>query len=223
MPQLIAMRRSTLPSGTTFTLPTFIETAGGVFLATHQRAPEALLFAMRSGRGCALPGIDDIVGPTAALVPLRVSLGSYNNTAKKPTTVASLLATTQSHQSDLIRHEHVGSERLLTPTGEHIDLAKSAVHINVTATPLKGFLNRLGMQVLDGRLNGSSPFGLYANYEDADLELRVYYDSSYVSADVSGKMLRWRKEAILALVEACDKNGGDVLLQDVVDALKRVE
>ncbi|KAI8952013.1 acetyl-CoA synthetase-like protein [Xylaria longipes] len=89
------------PTNDGFTVATRIRLAWAVLLATVTNSVDASFGATVSGRQADVPGIEDMMGPTIATVPIRI-------TVNRSSTVQALLETVQSQAVGMVRFEQTG-------------------------------------------------------------------------------------------------------------------
>ncbi|CEJ60169.1 hypothetical protein PMG11_08754 [Penicillium brasilianum] len=91
--------------GTEYTLPTYIRLAWA-FLSSKYTTSDTVVFgATVTGRNAPVLGINDIVGPTIATVPLKVDL-------EKNSTIRASLKAMHQQTVEMIPYEHTGLQRI---------------------------------------------------------------------------------------------------------------
>jgi amino acid adenylation domain-containing protein/non-ribosomal peptide synthase protein (TIGR01720 family) len=93
------------PVQTDFTLSTAIRAAWAIVVAKYSNSTEAVFGAVVSGRQIALPGIETIVGPTIATVPVRISLDENQS-------VEALLHQIQQQSAQMVKFEQIGLQNI---------------------------------------------------------------------------------------------------------------
>ncbi|KAJ2980585.1 hypothetical protein NQ176_g2549 [Zarea fungicola] len=78
-----------------------IRGAVGIVLSQHSGSEDVVFGALVSGRNAPVPGIESIVGPTIAAVPIRIQI-------TKNETVQTFLNTIQEESTEMIAHEQTG-------------------------------------------------------------------------------------------------------------------
>ncbi|KAG6038310.1 putative NRPS-like protein biosynthetic cluster [Claviceps citrina] len=100
------------------TIPTVIRTAWALLQATHTGRNDVVYGATVTGRQAVVPGINRIIGPTIATVPVRVFL-DWN-----ATTAGTLFSTMQSQALESVPFEQMGLQNI-RKLGEDAEIACS--------------------------------------------------------------------------------------------------
>ncbi|KAG5778089.1 hypothetical protein H9Q73_008248 [Fusarium xylarioides] len=77
---VIESKMSKLELPHSFTLTTVLRAAWAIVVGTYQRSDDVVFLTTVFGRNAPLPGIVTIMGPTIAIIPIRVKLGDPNTT-----------------------------------------------------------------------------------------------------------------------------------------------
>ncbi|TKX18734.1 AMP-binding enzyme-4 [Elsinoe australis] len=92
-------------AGRDFTATTIIRAAWAMTQARYTETPEAIFGAVVSGRQAPVPGIEQMIGPTIATVPLRVLVDGTMS-------VNQLLGQVQKEAFEMIKYEQAGLQRI---------------------------------------------------------------------------------------------------------------
>lgn len=108
------VRRCVVPiivKSLTFTMSTLIRAAWSVVMSRYTCNTQVIFGATTMGRSVPLHGIKDIIGPTIATVPVRVSV-------EDTTQVSDFLATLQKQSTDMLPHEQFGLQNIQRLNGD---------------------------------------------------------------------------------------------------------
>lgn len=84
---------------------TIVRAAWSLLIAEHTDACEVVLGITTTGRQAALPGVEDILGPTIATVPVRISVEKSQN-------IDDFLQRTQSQSVEMTTYEQTGLQQI---------------------------------------------------------------------------------------------------------------
>lgn len=101
LPNAFLQREIGIDYKSSFTLSTVIRGAVGIVLSQHSGSEDVVFGALVSGRNAPVPGIESIVGPTIAAVPIRIQIN-------KNETVQTYLNTIQEQSTEMIAYEQTG-------------------------------------------------------------------------------------------------------------------
>ncbi|KAK6068790.1 NRPS protein [Seiridium cupressi] len=137
------------------TLSTIIETATGLALAHHIGCTDVILCSVRLGRSGSVARLEELVGPTNTVVPLRALQGK------------------------MLQHEHLGFFELkemedLSPVLQH------SYHVNVDPAPTSVLGTGLGMRLHQTQMRNADPLRVYVDLNAGRLELNIRSDDDYV-------------------------------------------
>jgi amino acid adenylation domain-containing protein len=90
------------------TLATTIRAAWALAVYHNTGSPDVVFGATLSGRGAPVPGIEDIIGPTIATVPVRVNIPQRDSRS----TVSDFLLDVQARSTSMIPHEQFGLQNI---------------------------------------------------------------------------------------------------------------
>jgi amino acid adenylation domain-containing protein len=90
------------------TLATTIRAAWALAVYYNTGSPDVVFGATLSGRGAPVPGIEDIIGPTIATVPVRVNTPQRGSRS----TVSDFLLDVQAQSTSMIPHEQFGLQNI---------------------------------------------------------------------------------------------------------------
>ncbi|KAK3387990.1 hypothetical protein B0H63DRAFT_431974 [Podospora didyma] len=186
------------------TLSTVVEIATGLVLAQHIGCRDVILRSIRLGRGGPVPRLDELVGPTITVLPLRVSFVSTQR-------ATSLLEEAQQIQSAMMRHEHVGFFELKEM--HHLaTMLQHSYHVNVNPNPTSGLGKGLGLELKETAMRNADPFGVYVDLvEDGKrLELKVRSDDEYVPGHKAEVILGRIRDVIVRLAGVVGAGGDEM-------------
>lgn len=185
-------------------LSTVIETTVGLVLAHHIGCRDVILRSIRLGRGGPVDRLEEIVGPTITVLPLRVRLDSSQR-------ACDLLRLAQDLQSEMMRHEHVGFFELRDSAEYGVEVEEAlrhSYHVNVNPNPMGGLGRKLGLELRQTAMRNADPFGVYADMvEGGNLDLKVRSADEYVPGEVAEEIVGRIRTVMerLAVVGADDK------------------
>ncbi|KAF4471665.1 non-ribosomal peptide synthetase [Fusarium albosuccineum] len=95
---------------------TLIQAAWALVLGQATSSPDVVFGQTVSGRNVPVPGINEMVGPTTATVPIRINLSSHSTSSNRD-----LLEAVQQQMVDMMPHEQTGLHRIskLSPSARH--------------------------------------------------------------------------------------------------------
>ncbi|KAI1822017.1 acetyl-CoA synthetase-like protein [Xylaria intraflava] len=171
-----------------FTVATKIRLAWAVLLATITNSADALFGTTVSGRQADVPGIEDMIGPTIATIPLRV-------TVDRSSTVQVLLEAVQSQAVGMVRFEQTGLQhirRLSEDCKMGCEFQSFLIVQPKNEHNGEDFLFK-SSSVTD-EIDHGDPFRQYAisltvDLSPSSLSVHGYYDSTVVSPAQMGRLL----------------------------------
>jgi hypothetical protein len=176
------------------TLPTMIEVACGLAIAQQLGCPDVIFNSDRSGRNLPVAGIQELVGPTTLFLPLRIHVDAGQK-------VQDLLRQSQSFQSAMIPHEHLGWLELREM--DHLkDVLRHKLNLNINPNSVASLWSGLGLKLKSAHETIDDPFGINVSFQGGKLEWSVYYDERFISGETVEIMLEGIKGVLLRLVEA---------------------
>ncbi|KAI0123655.1 hypothetical protein BJ170DRAFT_586415 [Xylariales sp. AK1849] len=175
------------------TLSTMIEVATGLVLAHHIGCVDVILRSVRLGRGGPVARLEELIGPTITVIPLRVRLDKLQK-------ASDLLHTAQALQSEMLQHEHLGFFEL-KEMNHLAAILQHSYHVNVNPAPTSVLGRGLGMELHQTQMRNADPLGVYADLNGERLELNIRSDDEYVPgakveailADIRRVLLRFAK------------------------------
>ena len=158
-------------------LATAVRTTWALVQARHSGSREAVFGAVSNGRQASLDGIDCVVGPTIATVPIRIVIDGFQS-------VSDLLQQVQMQSNEMVPFEHTGLPRIRQISDE----AREASDFQ-TLLVVQGRREAMDCKTLypiayeDPGSQELRAFNTYAlvvecNLVDSVLELQLNYDSS---------------------------------------------
>jgi len=180
--------------GLEITLPTMIEVAVGLVFARDSKQTDVILRANRAGRDVPVPQIEELVGPVATTIPVRIHMDPGQK-------VKDLLQTVQSFQSALVPHQHLGYFELMKLT--HLkNILEHPVYINIIPHGVVGLGQRLGLELKDTYMrSGGASYGVVANIERGKLRLTISSDDEFLPVELVKKQLDDIKRVLLLIFD----------------------
>ncbi|KAI3318464.1 acetyl-CoA synthetase-like protein [Xylariaceae sp. AK1471] len=171
-----------------FTAATKIRLAWAILLAAITNSVDASFGTTVSGRQADVPGIEDMMGPTIATVPLRV-------TVDRSSTVQALLETVQSQAVGMMRFEQTGLQHIRRLSEDcKMGCAFQSFLIVQPESKHEGEHFLFKSSCVQDEIDHGDPFRQYAICLTADLfpnrlGLHVYYDSAVVAPPQMRRLL----------------------------------
>ena len=167
-----------------YTSATVIRAAWALLLARYSGANDVSFGAIMSGRTESLPGIDELIGPTMATVPVRLSF-------EETETIAQLLERTSRDQIEMMAFEQIGISNLRTIPGAE---GACMMH-NILVIQPKEFLttDTSGGNVLidleDVAVNYAHPLNMEVFQRPDDLHFKLTYDENVLPPSKAQRLL----------------------------------
>jgi amino acid adenylation domain-containing protein len=98
-------RGSTQHTSAGITLPTVLRAAWAILIARYTDSSDVFFGTVVSGRAAPLPGIENIAGPTASTVPVRITVNS-------DASVSGYLRQVQDHAAEMMPFETLGMQKI---------------------------------------------------------------------------------------------------------------
>lgn len=173
------------PAG--FTLSTVVRATWSILTASYVNSPEVVFGAVVSGRQVAIPGIEQITGPTISTVPVRVQIGHDMQLSVKQ-----LLQQVQDQATEMTNFEQTGLQNIQRISPEAAEAC--SFQTLVVVQPQRQASNTdkalfVESESNDERLNLLESFSTYAvtlvcaPSGTNDIVLTLSIDSSVVHAD----------------------------------------
>lgn len=168
---------------TNFTLSTTLRAAWALLLQSYSGATDVVFGTTLSGRDTPLDGIDQIIGPTIATVPVRVSL--------EPSTqnIEMFLKSIQDHMADAIPHQHMGIQGIQRLSDDAYDACRfqTLLTIQPAETADTGLCSSWSNPAQD--LHKFNPYALMVRCDlgepsenTTEVAITASYDSSIINA-----------------------------------------
>ncbi|KAK1912672.1 hypothetical protein P3342_004608 [Pyrenophora teres f. teres] len=194
-------------SATDITTSTLVRAAWAIVTSRYTSSDDVVFGATVTGRNAPIAGVEAMVGPTIATVPLRVCL-------QKDQTVSTLLECLQQQSTDMIAHEQTGLQRIakMSPGARHAC----------------GFQTLLVVQPTDDVLGSDDMLGEWRSYSEMQdfttyalmvqctlakdrVEVTASFDARVIEQWVVEKMLRQFGFVMQQLAEAgAEKTVSDI-------------
>lgn len=157
------------------TLSTMVYVAWSIIISRTTGCTDVAFMTILSGRDWAFPGIEDVVGPTAALIPLLVHIEPH-------LTVSEVLESTQARLLGMTNHIHLGWGRISNVSEE----AKQGCEWATVVATLPPGANLSdyqvpGFSVERERLRNDHPFRAQCVLGDGCLHVAVSYDELVIT------------------------------------------
>ena len=106
------------------TVPTYIHLAWSLLVAHYTDSREVVYGCTVSGRNAPIEGINDMVGPTIATVPIRISICPED-------TISSALDQIQAYLTRMIPYEQAGLSRIAKASEDAARACGFQSHLNI--------------------------------------------------------------------------------------------
>jgi aryl carrier-like protein len=180
--------------GLEVTLPTMIEVAGALAIAHQLGCPDVILYSDRSGRNLPVEGIQDLIGPTTLFLPVRIHIDAHQK-------VRDLLLQSQTFQSAMIPHEHLGWLELREMS--HLkDVLKDSINMNINPHRLASLGKGLGLRYNGDWASYDDPFGINVDLFDGKMEWKIYFDERFIGQERVENLLKDIKKVFVRLIDA---------------------
>lgn len=209
---LLENRRSiTLPARetqtlTSATLAVAIELAWSVVVSRELDTPDVVLQVISSGRGTLVDGIEDIVAPTATLLPVRICVDLEMR-------VRDALYNLQQLHSDLLTFEHFGWEEIAALGNDEALACQNAVGINILPAVGAKLAGGIGMSLVSSHLSFQFPFYTIFEPGENSVQMKVLADERVVPNEKVQRLMRRFEGALGVVLEAANGNGDQKLGQ----------
>ncbi|KAI2478308.1 Peptide synthetase, partial [Pyrenophora tritici-repentis] len=196
------------PSGASYTAVALVRAAWGLVLARHAGTNDVVFGITEAGRATPVPGIERLVGPTIATIPVRVR-------SNKHTTVGSLLQHVQRDAATALPYLHFGlqaiqrlgpavrqacdfSSLLLLQTSSDADVVQLARQSSQAPTmPVSSPGSVAGFHAY--------PLVLTCTIQGAELHLGALYDDEYLAPALADRLL-YQFDHVLQQLVTADSN-----------------
>lgn len=162
-----------------FTVSNVIRAAWAVTLADFSNTTDVIFGVNVSGRNAPMPGIDMVVGPTTATVPIRVRFDQRG-------LVSDFLLDLQKQMTDMIPYEQTGIQGISRLGGQTANA--SSFQTLLVIQPAED--NKTGMQLFDTHPHASSGLGLFTyaiiltcHLRKDSADVQVIYDNSLLDEE----------------------------------------
>lgn len=135
-----------------------------------------------SGRDADLPGIDEVVGPTLATVPVRIVWNSDQ-------TVSQFLETIDTQQRNTTPHEHFGLQEIRKTCAGALDACNFQTMLLIQAASPRGKTDRLFGDREETEIRDSHAFVIECHMEVDGLTFDARFDSKVVSTQQCERFL----------------------------------
>jgi len=183
------------PRDLTFTSATLLRAAWSIVLARHIGSPGDVIFGCTlSGRNAALPGVQDMLGPTMTTVPLRIEIDP-----KK--TVEEFLQQVQCQAIDMIPHEHTGLQTIakLSPEIQAACMFQSLLVIQPIADSATRDDNSYLLQGFADVVANTYAFMMECFLSSEGCTIRANFDANVISEQQTKRILRHIRQVIQQL------------------------
>jgi hypothetical protein len=197
--------------GSEVTLPTILELASGLAIATHLDAEDVIFYSDRSGRNLPVEGIEDLIGPTTLFLPVRIHLD-------KNQTVHDLFHSSQRFQSAMIPYEHVGWLELREM--KHLKpILRHSLNMNVKPQNVVSLDWGRDLRFQSSHASCDDPFGIEVTLREGEIEWKIYYDERFITSDTVAKLLGDFTRVLKGLVTATAQERSEFTVGEVVGCL----
>ncbi|KAJ3580402.1 hypothetical protein NPX13_g168 [Xylaria arbuscula] len=178
------------------TVSTLLRAATALMISQYTGSGDVVFGATVSGRNAAVSGIEEIIGPTIATVPVRVQL-------QEDYTVSDLLEKIQQQATEMIAYEQTGLHRI-AKMGEDYRLASNFNTLLVVQPEEELPGNALGQwQISDNQEDFVTyALALECSLRPNEVALKVCFDSAIVSKSQLEHMVHQLSGIVSQLAEA---------------------
>ncbi|KAI9167870.1 Nonribosomal peptide synthetase gloA [Paramyrothecium foliicola] len=204
---------STIPlkrkSGSVVTLATVVQVAWAVLLSKYSDSKEVVFGLTLSGRDAPVSGIEDIIAPTIATIPLHAYIDDEM-------TIADILGEMQMKTAAICRYQHAGLQRIrkLSPEASAATDFRSILVVNTMGdaeinTPLED----LGLETVRSGLDEFLDLALSVEctIRPESLQIHINYDNQVVEDG----QVKWMIAQLQHLVSILVEEQGTRRLRDV--------
>ncbi|GFG01217.1 nonribosomal peptide synthetase 1 [Aspergillus udagawae] len=193
------------------TLPTILEVASGLAIATHLDTEDVIFYSDRSGRNHPVEGIQDLIGPTTLFLPIRIHLD-------KAQTVHDLLHSSQRFQAAMIPYEHVGWLELREM--EHLKpILRHSLNMNVKPQNVVSLDWGQDLQFQSSYASCDDPFGIEVTLLEGEIEWKIYYDERFITSDTVAKLLSDLTRVFKEVVTASARGRSELTVGEMMGCL----
>ncbi|KAF9782556.1 Nonribosomal peptide synthetase gra1 [Fusarium sp. DS 682] len=168
---------------TEFTVSSIVRAAWSLVVAAHSDTDDIIFASTLGGRTLPIPGIENIIGPTLATVPVRV-------TVDRSVSVSDFLTMIQEQSTSMLPHEQYGMQNIRRISNSISAVCELHSLLIINTSFGQGLeTDALGLRQVDlGRLDGFHNFALSieCTVEADSLSLSVNFDNHVID----GRQLR---------------------------------
>jgi amino acid adenylation domain-containing protein/non-ribosomal peptide synthase protein (TIGR01720 family) len=160
-----------------FTTSTILRAAWALMLSRYSDSDDVVFGATVSGRNAPVDGIDQLVGPTIATVPIRARLDRQNS-------IENLLSAMQDQATDMIPFEHVGLQNI-RQLGRYAQAAcdfQNLLIIQPRVTDAEDHTSLLKVTTTGNDVVHPYPLAVECNIDETTIDLVIDYDTGILSA-----------------------------------------
>lgn len=193
---------------TGITSASLIRAAWALVVAAYSGSEDVVFGETLTGRDAPLPGIDTMIGPTLATVPMRVSI-------KRDLTVGAFLEEVQAQAAATIPFQHAGLQRirkLSSDTAAACDFQNLIVVNRSEDEPESDFLWDMKSSGTIGTNFYTYPLMLSCNVNGKTLSIDAHYDQDMLPAWQVFRLLHYLEISVLRL---SDRSYSDTPLGDL--------
>ncbi|PON24610.1 hypothetical protein TGAM01_v206540 [Trichoderma gamsii] len=189
-----------------FTVATILQAAWAVTVANYTHSNEVTLKLTLTGRNAPIAGIEQMMAPTATMVPHRLRVGEAQHTR-------SFLRDTQNWWAEVSQFEHLGWDRIRGLSSDAATACDAAMPM-VIHPQASSNSNLAGLQFHSARLFRPAPcqFLMDCYLDDAGVAVSVYFDDAVFGA---GDMQQLLAQFDSVFHQMC-RAGPEHRLQDIV-------
>ncbi|KAK1624740.1 putative nonribosomal peptide synthase, partial [Colletotrichum phormii] len=204
---------------TRVTAATVLRAAWALVLSRHTESEDVCFGTTVSGRHAPMEGIEDVVGPVVATVPVRVQIDRQQS-------VSSFLDQIQSQATSMVIHEHFGLQNIAKLSSEARDacdlsslfIIQPAQQLEFAGMDSSSPIMEAATEVEDmsNTFEGSSyvnyPFVLQAHTYTGRIDLVAFYDASVIQESQVQMIAHHYEAAVQSLLA---QNDNDALLDSL--------
>jgi amino acid adenylation domain-containing protein len=202
---------SILKANITTTPSILIRAALGLLISQYSGSSDVIIGATLSGRNAPIAGIEELIAPTIATVPIRIKVS-------RDVSVVELLETLQEEATEMIAHEQTGLQRIAKIN----DDGRNACRFQTLLVVHTGEEEDLDKEDIFGTWQTSADESSFATYaitiecfitQDGGISIRTSYDTRIVDSWKMGRML----EHLGTLIQRLANSKPEQTVKDICD------
>lgn len=201
--------------GTDITIAMMIELAWAIVIGRAVGSNDVVLGLILSGRNAPVSGIEDLMGPTATRIPLRINIDTHQK-------IQGLLQFLKELQIAVMPFEHLGWNMIREMVPEIEPLLKDTIGINILPFLDSTTLGSgIGLKMVKSFLRFECPFYIFCEPTENILSLRIMSDKAIISEERVESLMRRFEHTLLQVIGSHtdpDQKIGDIDSSEVPDS-----